>query len=164
MLHNSDTQNVQNWWIEVKPDTNTSKQDKTKDNANLQGVGVFFCIITLIGTKLGAGIIGLPYAVSKIGYTTAALFQFFYMILGIFSVYLLLRVREITGLSTLSDIGFFWYGRLSIFFINILVAIAQLGFPIIFFMVFGDVAGGLIGKINSSDTHFFESKWFTHIL
>ena len=91
MSHNSETQNAQNWWIEVKPHTNTSKHEKAKDNAKLQGVDVFFCIITLIGTKLGAGIIGLPYAVSKIGYTTAALFQLFYMILGIFSVYLLLQ-------------------------------------------------------------------------
>ena len=164
MSFNIKSQNRLSWWNEANSQSNVQVKDKTKSNNKLQSAGVFFCVLTLIGTKLGAGIIGLPFAVSKIGYATAAWFQFLLIVVGVFSIYLLLRVREITGLLTFSDIAYFWYGRISIFFINLLITIAQLGFPIIFFIVFGDVARGLIGKINASGIDFFESKWLTHIL
>ena len=164
MSNTSEAENEKNWWKEDTVSISKSSQNKAQSNSKVQGVSVFFCIITLIGTKLGAGIIGLPYAVYKIGYVTALWIQLAFLCITIFSIYLLLRVREITGKSTLSDIGYFCYGRISIFLINSLAAISQLGFPIIFFIVFGDVAGGLIGKINSSGIDFWESRWFTHIL
>jgi len=48
--------------------------------------------------------------------------------------------------------------------INGLIALSQLGFPIIFFIVFGDVAGTLIEKVNTSGISFWSSRWFTHSL
>ena len=45
-----------------------------------------------------------------------------------------------------------------------MIAIGQLGFPIIFFIVFGDVAGGLIEKVNTSGISFWSSRWFTHTI
>lgn len=51
---------------------------------------------------------------------------------------------------------------MSIFIINAQIALAQLGYPIIFFIVFGDVAGGLIDKVNTSGVSFWSSRWLTH--
>ena len=42
-----------------------------------------------------------------------------------------------------------------------LIALGQLGLPIIYFIVFGDVSAGLIRRINTSKIEFFESIWFT---
>lgn len=44
-----------------------------------------------------------------------------------------------------------------------IIALAQLGYPIIFFIVFGDVSGSLIEKAIGAGT-FFSTRWFTHIL
>ena len=132
--------------------------------ANPTGVGVFFWMLTLIGTRIGGGIVGIPYASQQIGFITSLWIQIVYSWVAVFSSFLLLKVREITGESSLSNIGFFWYGRISIFFINALTALTQLGFPIIFFIVFGDVAGGLIEKVNSSGISFWSSRWFTHTI
>ena len=50
-----------------------------------------------------------------------------------------------------------------LYFINIVIALAQLGYPIIFFIVYGTVADALISKAIGSGT-FFSTKWFTHSL
>ena len=113
---------------------------------------------------MGGGIVGLPFATQNIGFVTTLVIQIIYSIMATLSMWLLLKVREITGESSLSSIGLLCYGRISIFFINTLTAIAQLGFPIIFFIVFGDVAGGLIEKVNTSGISFWSSRWFTHTM
>ena len=43
-----------------------------------QGVGVFFCMLTLIGTRMGGGIVGIPYATQQIGFYTALWIQIIY--------------------------------------------------------------------------------------
>ena len=74
----------------------------------------------------------------------------------------MLEARRITRESSFSDIGYFWYGRISIYIINSIIGFAYLGYPIIFFVIFGDVTGGLIRKINKSGIDFWETRWFTH--
>ena len=86
-----------------------------------------------------------------------------YIFMGMFSIWLLLRVREITGKSSLPDLGTYLYGKWSIYFINFLIAFAQLGFPIIFFIVFDDVAKGLILEIDSNASSFWTSRVFTQV-
>jgi len=44
--------------------------DSEKKSTN-KGVGVFVCMLTLLGTKMGAGIVGTPYAIVQVGFTTA---------------------------------------------------------------------------------------------
>lgn len=36
-----------------------------------KGVSVFFLALTLLGTRLGAGIVGIPYATKVVGYLFA---------------------------------------------------------------------------------------------
>lgn len=45
-----------------------------------------------------------------------------------------------------------------------LIALAQLGFPIIFFIVFGDVCGELIERMGAEEGSFWTSRWFTQSL
>ena len=137
-----------------------------KGNTNIKsaGVGVFMCMITLVGTRLGAGVVGVPYATQQVGFPLAFSFEIAYPITAIFTLYLLLKVREMTGETSLTNIGYYWYGRIAIFFFNGLIALGQLAYAVIFFIVFGDVAGGLIEKVNTSGISFWSSRWFTHTI
>ena len=143
---------------------NPNKVEIQQAPSQLKGAGVFFWTLSLIGSRMGGGIVGLPFATQNIGFVTSLVIQIIYSITAALSMLLLLKVREITGESSLSSIGYFCFGRISIFFINTLTAITQLGFPIIFFIVFGDVAGGLIEKVNTSGISFWSSRWFTHTI
>ena len=67
-------------WNEDEEKNNKAVKGAIDAKTKVQGVGVLFCVLTMVGTKLGAGIVGLPYAVSKIGYVTAAWMQFAYLI------------------------------------------------------------------------------------
>ena len=147
--------------VSIQPQVNS---ENVPASTKAHGVGVFFWVLSLIGSRMGGGIVGMPFATQNIGFAVTVSIQVVYSIMAIFSMWLLLKVREITGESSLSSIGLYCYGRISIFFINILAAIAQLGFPIIFFIVFGDVAGGLIAKVNTSGISFWSSRWFTHTI
>ena len=84
--------------------------------------------------------------------------------MGMFSIWMLLRVREITGKASYPDLGIYLYGNWSIYFVNALIGLAQLGFPIIFFIVFGDVAKGLIEEIDKNVDSFWTSRLLTHSL
>jgi amino acid permease len=48
--------------------------------------------------------------------------------------------------------------------INSIIALAQCGFPIIFFIVFGDVAMGLLDRIDGAKGTFWSSRVFTQAL
>ena len=133
-----------------------------KQPVKAAGVGVFVWMLTLIGTRMGGGIVGLPYATQQLGFVTTLWIHIVFSIMATFSIWLLLKVREVTGESSFSNIGYYWYGRISIFVINAIIALAQLGYPIIFFIVFGDVSGGLIDKVNTSGISFWSSRWLTH--
>ena len=145
---------------EVRNDIETGP---LKPPVKAAGVGVLACMLILIGTRMGGGMVGLPYATQKLGFYTAFWIHIIMSTMAAFSIWLLLKTRDITGESSFSNIGYFWYGRLSIFVINAEIALAQLGYPIIFFIVFGDVSGGLIEKVNTSGISFWSSRWLTHI-
>lgn len=74
---------------------------------------------------------------------------------------MLLQARTMSGRASLSDLGIYSYGNISIYVINVIVALAQLGFPIIFFIVFGDVSGNLLERLGADHNSFWVSRWFT---
>lgn len=127
--------------------------------ASPKGVGVLSMMLTLIGTRLGAGIVGVPVSTLRLGYVFALCVQVCLIPVGIFSVSLLLSVRELTGRSSFSDIGYYTLGITNIYVINSIIAVGQIGYPIIFFIVWGDAMGGLINKVNSGT--FWSSRVFT---
>jgi len=121
-------------------------------------------MLTLVSTRVGGGVVGVPYATDLLGYVFSLCFQIVYVPVGILSCWMLLQAKTITGRASLSDLGIYAYGNISIYLINIVVALAQLGFPIIFFIVFGDVAGNLIERTGVDKDSFFTSRLFTQSL
>lgn len=128
---------------------------------NPNGVIPIICSLTLVGNRLGGGIVGLPFAIMTVGYTASICFMIVHATLCYFSFCMLLRVREMINRASLSDCGVYCYGKYSIYLINVLIGLAQLGYPIIFFIVFGDVSNSLIEKMIGEKT-FFSTRWFTH--
>ena len=100
-------------------------------------------MLTIIGTIVGGGIVGIPFSTLKIGIWLALVVHILNLVGGLYSVYLLLEAKDITGLASFSELGYFWFGRLSIFMINILVSMTQLGLTIIYFMIIGSIGNGL---------------------
>ncbi|CAI2366477.1 unnamed protein product [Moneuplotes crassus] len=134
---------------------------KDGESKESKGVSVFFCMLTLISTRIGGGIIGLPFASQKMGFMMSLLLQLLYIPLGFFSCWLLLEARTITGRASFSDLGIYSYGNISIYIINALIAIGNLGFSVIFFIVFGDVSGNLMTRFGVDEDSFFTSRIFT---
>lgn len=56
------------------------------------------------------------------------------------------------------------YGNISIYIINLIIALAQFGFIIIFFIVFGDVAGNMLQRVGLEETSFWTSRLCTQSL
>ena len=83
---------------------------------------------------------------------------------SIYAVYLLLIANRITKLSSFSEIGFACFGTASIYVINIVVAVATVGMPIAYFMIFGDIARPILVDIGISETSFFSSEAFAKIV
>ena len=39
-----------------------------KTKPKTKGIGVFFCTLTLVSTRIGGGLVGVPYATDILGY------------------------------------------------------------------------------------------------
>jgi amino acid permease len=149
-----------------KSDSGSSKLSQAStqsSDAPKTGVGLHMMIFTLLGTRLGTGIVGVPYATLQVGFVVAIIMQIAYIPISIFAIWLLIQAKNVSGKSSISELGIYWYGRYSVYFINFFVGIAQFGFWMIFFIVFGDVAGGLIEKIGLL-TEILSHRVFTHSL
>lgn len=128
------------------------------------GISWPFLMMTLLGTRLGAGIVGVPYSTMTVGYVFAVCFQALFLFpAGMLSIWFLLTARQLTNKGSLTELGMFCFGTPAIYIINCLIALAQLGYPIIFMIVFGDVSGALIKKAHGSES-YWSSRWFTHPL
>lgn len=124
-------------------------------------VGVFGALLTVVGTIIGGGIVGIPFATLKTGIWIMLVLHFLNFVWGIYSVHLLLEAKNISGLSSFSELGYYCFGRASIFMINGLVALAQCGMPIVYFMIVGSIGNGLLSKISSIKDEFWSSTTFS---
>ena len=70
-------------------------------------VGIFGVMLTLIGTIVGGGVVGIPFATLKTGIWLGLAIHLFNFIGGIYSVHLLLETKNFTGLASFSEVGFF---------------------------------------------------------
>lgn len=123
-------------------------------------VGVFGAMLTIVGTIIGGGIVGIPFATLKTGIWLVLGVHGLNFIWGLYSVHLLLEAKNITGLASFSELGYYCFGRASIFMINGLVAIAQCGMPIVYFMIIGDIGHGLLQKIDKIDGTWWSGTQF----
>lgn len=152
---------VRNSIAETRKSPSTKPAVKTPSDHK---VGVFTGALTLIGTIIGGGVVGLPYAVLKTGLIFGLILNVANAVGGIYAVKLLIRAKNITGLASYSELGFACFGRASIFVINALVALATAGMPIAYFMIFGHICGPLLEEIFGSDSSFWTSSQFSQII
>lgn len=132
-----------------------------KDNELGAKVGVFSAMLTIVGTIIGGGIVGIPFATLQTGIWLVLVVHFLNFVWGIYSVHLLLEAKEISGLSSFSELGYYCFGRASIFIINGLIVLAQGGMPIVYFMIVGDIGNGLLEHFESIKGKFWSSRQFS---
>jgi amino acid permease len=123
-------------------------------------VGVFGAMLTIVGTIIGGGIVGIPYATLQTGIWLVLAVHALNFVWGIYSVHLLLEAKNISGLASFSELGFYCFGRASIFIINSIIVLAQCGMPIVYFMIVGAIGEGLLEKIGKIEGTFWASKQF----
>ncbi len=67
-------------------------------------------------------------------------------------------------MASFSELGFACFGTASIYIINFVVAVATVGMPIAYFMIFGDIVGPILIDIGISETSFFSSEAFAKMV
>ena len=75
---------------------------------------IIIAVWLMSGNRVGAGIVGVPFAILNIGFIPAVIFMIVYEIIGVLTIWILMEVSELTGKGSLSDIGYYCFGRLSI--------------------------------------------------
>ena len=68
-----------------------------------------------------------------------------------------------SGLASFAQLGYYWFGRISIFVIWAWLAFGSVGFPIVYFKIFGEASSSLLNKIDSIKGTVWWSKAFTQI-
>lgn len=82
--------------------------DTFMHNLQLSGkLGVFGTTIIIISNIIGGGIVGVPFATLTAGLWLMLIIHFLNLICGVFSVYMLLEARAISGLASFSELGFY---------------------------------------------------------
>jgi amino acid permease len=102
-------------------------------------ISVFVAVLTFIGTIIGGGVVGIPTVFKFTGIIFGIVMNLACALGSIYAVWLLIQVKNMTGLSSYSELGYLCYGRASIFVINVLIATATAGMPIAYFMIFGHI-------------------------
>mmetsp|Transcript_4759 Transcript_4759/g.4488 ORF Transcript_4759/g.4488 Transcript_4759/m.4488 type:complete len:122 (+) Transcript_4759:37-402(+) len=104
--------------LETNIDINGSKEKSEKasiakksfghrDNELGSKVGVFSAMLTIVGTIIGGGIVGIPFATLQTGIWLVLVVHTLNFIWGIYSVHLLLEAKDISGLSSFSELGYY---------------------------------------------------------
>jgi amino acid permease len=89
------------------------------------GFGVMMCTFTLLGSRLGGGIVGIPGASKVIGFGVLQGMMTYIAFTVMTSLWFLLRVEEITGQTTYPNIGIELYGKWSFYYINSILMLGQ---------------------------------------
>lgn len=62
-------------------------------------VGVFVVFLTYVGTIIGGGVVGLPYAMTKTGFILGFVVNILNIMVGQYSCFLLLQAKNYSGLA-----------------------------------------------------------------
>lgn len=108
-----------------------------KGSSNGRVGTVFGGVLTILAIMIGSGVIGIPYAAYKLGLILGLGILYLSILLGLQSVDLLYESSRMTGCKSLSEIGFFCLGKISVYIINVVVFTKSFGMPIIYFLLTG---------------------------
>ena len=89
--------------VSAKPTQVASETTK----AASKGVGVHMMVCTLLATRIGTGIVGVPYATLQVGFLFSLVFQIMYIPVSVFAIWLFLQAKNMTGKGSISELGIY---------------------------------------------------------
>ena len=107
---------------------------------------------------IGSGVIGIPFAAYKLGLILGVSLIYFTVVWWLLSMDLLFESSKLTELKSLSEIGFFWLGKSSVYIINSVIFMKSFGMPIIFFILTGTWLGQIAVK-STIMPPLLEERW-----
>lgn len=88
--------------------------------------------------------VGLPLTFYFTGIPFGIIMNFLCSLGSVYAVWLLIRAKNITKFASYSELGYFCFGRASIFIINFLICLATVGMPIAYFIIFADICPAVL--------------------
>ncbi|KAI8378173.1 transmembrane amino acid transporter protein-domain-containing protein [Choanephora cucurbitarum] len=96
------------------------------------------CAFNLVNSTVGAGIIGLPFAIYLAGFWTAILLSIFVAIISQLGLHMLVISGQRSGTYKFADLMEYSFGRLGYHFLNFLILIQATGACVSYFILIGD--------------------------
>ena len=112
--------------------------------------GIFASSLNIANTCLGAGILELAYVMKEFGIVLSLLIFVFSYVLSVFSCFLLLKAKNLSGHSKYSTIGVSSVGKLAERLIKIMVIINNTGLCIVYLVLFGKTSHNVLHTVFSS--------------
>ncbi len=91
--------------------TEAKKNTSSKSSISFRIIDFFLTVMTIMKTIIGAGVLSLPYTISKLGYVLAIIIFVFVMSLSYFSTTLLVKVKNLSRHSNFSTIFYFLHKK-----------------------------------------------------
>lgn len=91
--------------------TEAKKDVSSKSSINNDNLDFFLTVMTIMKTIIGAGVLSLPYTISKLGYVLAIIIFVLVMGLSYFSTTLLIKVKNLSRHSNFSTIFYFLHKK-----------------------------------------------------
>jgi amino acid permease len=113
------------------------------------GLSIFGGILSIISSIMGGGIVGIPYVIYMLGLIPSLTMMIIMGIMVVNSGWLLLKTKDLCPgkPESLYELGYIVFKRPSIFILSALIAILGLGMCIIYFILFGDTCGSVLGAL-----------------
>ncbi len=114
------------------------------------GLNTFTAILAILSTIIGGGIVGIPYSFLNFGIPLAIVLNILVVILTYYSGVLYLKAKDLVPdqPESLYEIGYMTLGRSSIFMVGTIQLVNSFGLMMIYFIVFSDTTGQLVGSFN----------------
>ncbi|KJE97807.1 hypothetical protein CAOG_07901 [Capsaspora owczarzaki ATCC 30864] len=103
-------------------------------------------IFNLVNTVVGGGLVALPYSYHSSGIVVGGILLVLTYILGVYSLYLLVRCSELAVSKTYMGVAREAFGRPGVIVTQISVVVATFGTMISYLIIIGDMMSPLIGR------------------
>ena len=129
-----------------------------------EGLSTFTGILALLSTIIGGGIVGLPYSYLILGLPLAIFLNVAFVLTTRASGTLYLAAKDAIPdkPESLYEIGYMTYGRPAIFVIAGICLLNSFGLMMIYFIVFSDTTGQLVGSFVGLELNdvYYTSRYF----
>ena len=142
--------------VEILPEDLSGEEGEGHGhNSGDEKDGIFASSLNIANTCLGAGILELAYVMREFGIIISlVIFGFSYM-LCVFSCFILLKAKNLSGHSKYSTIGVASVGRVAEKLIKVMVIINNTGLCIVYLVLFGKTAHNVLHTVfdSTEETH-----------